>query len=716
MGSLSKIKVPFELFPSPCTTYLTGYNLPSNTTTFDIKFTRTISMISTLNSSKKQHYLVWGILGLTIFLGLILRLPYWQIIPAPNDELHQSIVALEIANGTTLPLVGNDSYAGPFYFYFLALLIRLGLGDPLMGRMIAIITGTLTILFTYLWIVSLSKNKTAALIAALLVAVNPYLILINSHMGGTTYLLPFLSVLFFWCLTETVRRDHKGWLVATAISAGLVVQVNPVGALVLFGGFIWGAWQMRKLPKLGFYWPLWPLLLGLGIVLMYSPVIIYNLGTELDSVSEVQERSYLWETDPTIQTFVSNTKRLTYQLVRQLSGVLRGEEDLATLLGVPLLYFSLALLGFGFTTKKISALPLLLTLPFLIIFPYFSSHYGFDIVTRFTTLLIPVFTAVIGFLLAYWIGKILSKQPTNKPYAQTVLLFVIGLALIIAPLVALTDYFDFALTTNKSGKVLFELSKEAVAQNQGEPVYISTNEKIDAKGGITYLTHNYFVFANIYHEYLTPAQILGRLYANPDAATFLISDDDAAYLNQFTPLIPSESKANRAANAQNFGLYTLDPTFTIAKPDFVVSSADTPEQLTDTAVFAESLKLLGCAAPTLETDSTFMNIACYWQLSSPLPENTYVGFLHLMDAENATLISQDDHILGRDRYPLMAWQPDEIIIENYRLNAADLTATGTYELLLGVYTWPDVTRLTVPNHPENIIRLPPLESNTLTNN
>ena len=662
-------------------------------------------MESLRHPGKKQQVLIWGILGLTIILGFILRLPYWEIIPAPNDELHQSIVAFEIANGTYFPLVGNDSYAGPFYFYFLAFLIRLGFGDPLMGRVIAIITGTLTILFTYLWVAQLGKNKTAALIAAMLIAINPYLILINSHMGGTTYLLPFLSVIFFWGITQTINKDSKGWLVATAIIGGLVVQVNPVGALVLIGGFVWGSWHMRKLPKLGKHWPFWPLLLGLIIVIIYSPVIVYNLGTQLDSVAEVQERSYLWETDPTVQTFVNNFRRLAYQLVRQLSGVLRGEEDFVTLLGVPLLYFGLSLLGFIFTTRKLSTLPLLLTLPFLFIFPYFSSHYGFDIVTRFTTLLIPVFTAVIGFLLAYWLGTALQKQPSNKQYGQIAVLVIVGLALIMAPLLALNDYFAFALNVNKSGKVLFDISEEAVAQNQGEPIYLSLGDKIEAKGGITYLPHNYFVFASIHHEYLTPEQMLGRLYARPEAATFLISDDDAAYINQFTPLIPSQSDANHAANKQNFGLYSLDPASPLEKPDFIVSSAALPENLTETAVLAESLELLGCAEPMQASDSTVVDISCYWRLLAPLPEKTYVGFIHLIDPDAGNLVAQDDHILGRERYPLNAWQPDKIIIEKYQLNIADLPSTAELTMLLGVYTWPDVTRLAIPEQPENVITL-----------
>ncbi|MBU0702406.1 MAG: hypothetical protein KKC18_00875, partial [Chloroflexi bacterium] len=58
---------------------------------------------------------------LVTLLALIIRLPYWQTIPPAGDEVNQAIYALQIAQGQGYPLVGNDAYAGPFYFYLLAL-------------------------------------------------------------------------------------------------------------------------------------------------------------------------------------------------------------------------------------------------------------------------------------------------------------------------------------------------------------------------------------------------------------------------------------------------------------------------------------------------------------------------------------------------------------------------------------------------------------------
>lgn len=656
-------------------------------------------------------------LSLIIAIGILLRLPYWRIIPSPGDELFQAIYSLRIANGIDYPLIGNDSYAGPIYFYFLAALIKLGLDGPLMGRIIAMITGVLTIPLTYLWVDALGKNKWAALIAAFLVAINPYLIVVNSHMGGTTYFLPVLAVLFLWCLTVAVKQDRRGWLMTSAVAAGLLIQVNPVGALIVLGSGLWATYHMRQLPKLGKYWPLWPFLLGIGVILIYSPVLIYNFGTGLESVAVVQERSYLWETDPSLQTTLNNMRRLTLQLIRQQSGVLQGQEDFATILGIPLLYFLLSVWGFVFTTRRVSALPSLVTLPLLLIFPYFSSHYGFDVIARFTTMIIPAITAVIAFLIARWLLK-LSQQESPKRTWYTVGLAAISLALIIDPLISLKQYYDYSLQTNLNGKILLDITEEIVAQNKGEPVYLSTIDEIGIiEGGFTQLPHAYFVFADIYHEYLPPQQIIGRLYEQSGAATFLISHNDAEIINQVAPLIPiEESEANQAAMAQNYGFYTLDTSTTLVKPDFVLPEQNLPANLIPQVTLAESLQLHGCTDPTIDDSQNSLQLSCYWQAIAPLPDNTFVTFAHLMDNETQTLAAQDDHILGQERYPLNAWQVNEIIKETYHISIGDISDNNIYSLMLGVYTWPELVRLNMPDSANNVVELAPIQLNKLAGN
>ncbi len=100
----------------------------------------------------------WLLLGSLTLLALLIRLPYWQVIPAANDEVNQTIFALDIAQGRTLPLVGNDAYAGPAFFYLLAALLRMGIREPVLGRAVVLVSGTLTVPITTVWVAHLAYD------------------------------------------------------------------------------------------------------------------------------------------------------------------------------------------------------------------------------------------------------------------------------------------------------------------------------------------------------------------------------------------------------------------------------------------------------------------------------------------------------------------------------------------------------------------------------
>lgn len=91
-----------------------------------------------------------------------------------------------------------------------------------------------------------------------------------------------------------------------------------------------------------------------------------------------------------------------------------------------------------------------------------------------------------------------------------------------------------------------------------------------------------------------------------------------------------------------------------------------------------------------------------------MPPSRYTAFAHLIAADSGQLLAQDDHVLGRERYPLNAWQSGEIIRETYALPVPAGAAAGEYRIALGIYTWPDLIRLTVPGNPDNVAVLAPV--------
>ncbi len=649
----------------------------------------------------------WPWLLLITLVAVMIRLPYWDVIPAAFDEVEQTSFAYQIANGQIRPLTGNDAYAGPFYFYIVAGLIKLGATDPMVGRLVILAAGILTVPLTWAWVQTLGRDRPAALFAALLVALNPDLILTNSHLGGTTLMLPFLATLFLLCLTLAATRDSAGWLLLAGIAGGLTVQSNLIGGLAVAGGLLWFLWRTRRAIRLGKRWPLWPILLGVVVLVILSPVIIYNLSTGFGSVDALETKPYIWEHNPTVATTVNNVRRFSLQLVRQTGGVLSGNEDFGTLVGVPLVYLALMLTGLAYTTRRVSALPLLVIAPFALVMPVISSHYGFSGIGRFTTLLIPVWAAAIAFLLAA-VGRRWSRMPTGTNHRTLYggLLAALGLLLVVYPVVALFRHYQQVNESRDTGRAILELSRYPVANNRGEPVYISTIEELFDVRGIPYVPHAAFLLGDVYHEFLSPEEIIGRLYENPGPAFFLLSDRDAAVVGATVPLERVDIPANEEAGLRGYGLYRFTGEKPPAKPDFVLEAA--PTGLEPTVSFGESVQLLGCEAPQPVAAEETLTLDCYWQATGEIPPNRYVAFAHLIAAGSGQLIAQDDHILGRERYPLNAWQPGEVIRETYALPVPADAAAGDYRIALGIYTWPDLTRLVVPGNADNVAVVAPV--------
>ncbi len=645
-------------------------------------------------------------LVLIVLLAVAVRLPYWETIPASFDEVEQTSYAYLIAEGQIRPLVGNDAYAGPFYFYLIAALLKLGITNPMIGRVVILVAGILTVPAVYAWVLALGKNRLAALLAALFTALNPDLILINSHLGGTTLLMPFLTVLFLLALTLAAERDSIGWLLAAGVLGGLAAQSNLIAGLAVAGGLAWFLWRVRGRVRLGRRWPLWPVVLGVVVLLVLSPVIIYNLRTGFDSVAALEGKSYLWETNPTVATTLDNGRRFFLQLVRQASGVLTGRENFATLVGLPLVYLALMAGGLVYTTRRVSAQPLLVILPFALVLPVISRHYGFSSIGRFTGALIPIWPAVIAFLLAA-VARRISHVPGDWPRRVYSGLFAaLLLLLLIPPMVGLFRYYDNMVANHRDGRAMLELTRYAVDNNQGEPVYISAIEELATVRGIPYVPHAAYLLGGIHHEFLPPGEIIGRLYENPDPAFFLLSDRDAAAVAEVAPLARVTMPANDIAALQGYGLYWLSSAEGLARPNFVLAAADVPAGLAPAVTFGDSVQLLGCAAPQVAADA--LTLACYWQAVGEPPPQQTMTFAHLLLPDGSQLVAQDDHILGQQRYPLNAWQPGEVVRESYRL-PLPVEASGEFRLQLGIYTWPDQVRLTVPGNADNVAVLPPVK-------
>ena len=85
------------------------------------------------------------------------------------------------------------------------------------------------------------------------------------------------------------------------------------------------------------------------------------------------------------------------------------------------------------------------------------------------------------------------------------------------------------------------------------------------------------------------------------------------------------------------------------------------------------------------------------RLSVVLPIAYYTAFIHLLgsaDPETGnTIWAQVDREPCFQSYPTSWWQEGEIIRDTYTLVINPETPSGTYEMMMGFYHWPELTRL-----------------------
>ncbi len=107
----------------------------------------------------------------------------------------------------------------------------------------------------------------------------------------------------------------------------------------------------------------------------------------------------------------------------------------------------------------------------------------------------------------------------------------------------------------------------------------------------------------------------------------------------------------------------------------------------------DGVKLLGYDLHGDATPGQQFEVVLYWQAYAPIAHD-YVIFVHLLGPDG-TLVSQSDlPPLGR-LYPTTAWKENFIFTHPTTLTIPGDAAPGEYHLLTGMYTYPDLQRLTV---------------------
>jgi hypothetical protein len=88
-----------------------------------------------------------------------------------------------------------------------------------------------------------------------------------------------------------------------------------------------------------------------------------------------------------------------------------------------------------------------------------------------------------------------------------------------------------------------------------------------------------------------------------------------------------------------------------------------------------------------------VRLTLFWQAKDKVPAR-YTVFTHLVDSTGKPVAQTDSPPLGGTA-PTDSWQVGVTIVDHYAIAIPPGTPPGQYELRVGMYLWPDLTRLPV---------------------
>jgi hypothetical protein len=113
------------------------------------------------------------------------------------------------------------------------------------------------------------------------------------------------------------------------------------------------------------------------------------------------------------------------------------------------------------------------------------------------------------------------------------------------------------------------------------------------------------------------------------------------------------------------------------------------------ATFGDQIALLGFEAVDNLSPGAEFDVTLYWT-AQRTPEDDYIVFVHLLGAEGQAVAGHDGPpMAGRYPYPTSAWLTGDVVPDVHRLVLDPETPMGTYQIRVGMYSWPSLERLPV---------------------
>ena len=126
-----------------------------------------------------------------------------------------------------------------------------------------------------------------------------------------------------------------------------------------------------------------------------------------------------------------------------------------------------------------------------------------------------------------------------------------------------------------------------------------------------------------------------------------------------------------------------------------VYRADAVPQNPLSFTFETGIRLIGYdLASSLVYPGQTLRLQLHWQ-ALELQDEDYVVFVHLLSGADGRMVAQQDNPPVQGKKPTSQWKLGQVIVDPYDLHIPLDTPPGEYLLEVGLYRWPDVSRLTV---------------------
>ena len=190
------------------------------------------------------------------------------------DQGRDMLVVWDIVYNHNLTLIGpvtglQGVFLGPFYYYLLVIPFILSGGHPMSSAIFTALVGMATIPLSYLVLLKLF-NRTTAAIAAIIIALSPYLVF-YSRFAWSPNILPAIALVFYFCLVRVCQGKVKFAYLGT-LALAMALQIEAASAIFYIPTIVVAYLIFR--PKVGFKSLIY---CGLILLVFVSPLILFEL-------------------------------------------------------------------------------------------------------------------------------------------------------------------------------------------------------------------------------------------------------------------------------------------------------------------------------------------------------------------------------------------------------------------------------------------------------